>query len=96
MSVNPSRTPDPEATRNSISNFLAANGFVETMNNSLTKLDYYKDLETWPAERCVPVVNPLSQDLNVMRQTLILNGLEVISYNINHKSLKLFQSFNSS
>ncbi len=93
MSVNPSITPDPEATRNSISNFLAANGFVETMNNSLTKLDYYTSLETFPAERCVRVVNPLSQDLNVMRQTLILNGLEVISYNINRQqtSLRFFE-----
>ena len=93
MSVNASPTPDPEAIRNSISNFLASNGFVETMNNSLTKGEYYEGLQTWPAERSVHIVNPLSSDLNVMRQTLILNGLEVIAYNINRQipSLKIFE-----
>ncbi len=93
MSVNPSRQPEPEAIRNAISNWLAANGFVETMNNSLTKEDYYTNLETFPASRCVHIVNPLSQDLNVMRQTLLLNGLEVVSYNLNRQavSLKFFE-----
>ena len=93
MSVNPSAQPDPEATRNAISNWLAANGFVETMNNSLTKEDYYTKLETFPAEKCVHIVNPLSQDLNVMRQTLLLNGLEVVAYNLNRQatSLKFFE-----
>ena len=93
MSVAPSPVPDPEAVRNSISNFLASNGFVETMNNSLTKGDYYTLLKTFPAEKCVHIVNPLSSDLNVMRQTLILNGLEVIAYNINRQIpyLKTFE-----
>ena len=93
MSVNATPTPEPEAIRNGISNFLAANGFTETMNNSLTKEEYYTKLETFPAERCVRIVNPLSQDLNVMRQTLILNGLEVIAYNINRQvsAMKTFE-----
>ena len=93
MSVNPSQQPDPEATRNAISNWLAANGFVETMNNSLTKEDYYTKLETFPASRCVYIVNPLSQDLNVMRHTLLLNGLEVVAYNLNRQatSLRFFE-----
>ena len=93
MSVNATPSPEPEAIRNNISNFLAANGFVETMNNSLTKEEYYTRLETWPAERCVHIVNPLSSDLNVMRQTLVLNGLEVIAYNINRQvtSLRTFE-----
>ena len=93
MSVNPSAQPDPEAVRNAISNWLAANGFVETMNNSLTKEDYYTQLETFPSERCVHIVNPLSSDLNVMRQTLLLNGLEVVAYNLNRQatSLKFFE-----
>jgi len=91
--VNPSQQPDPEATRNAISNWLAANGFVETMNNSLTKEEYYTKLETFPADACVHVVNPLSQDLNVMRQTLLLNGLEVVAYNMNRQatSLRFFE-----
>lgn len=85
MSVTPTAAPEPEATRNSISNLLASRGFVETMNNSLTKEDYYRGLTTFPAERCVRIVNPLSSDLGVMRQTLILSGLEVIAYNLNRQ-----------
>ena len=93
MSVNATPTPEPEAIRNSISNFFASNGFVETMNNSLTKADYYTSLSTYPGEKCVRIVNPLSNDLNVLRQTLILSGLEVVSYNLNRqiRSLKTFE-----
>ena len=93
MSVNATPKPDPEAVKNGISNFLCANGFVEIMNNSLTKGEYYDKLTTFPADHCVHIVNPLSQDLNVMRQTLILSGLEVIAYNINRQisSLKTFE-----
>ncbi len=93
MSVGTTPNPDPEATRNYISNFLVADGFVETMNNSLTKGAYYSGLKTFPEERCVKIVNPLSSDLNVMRQTLILNGLEVIAYNANRQinSLRTFE-----
>ncbi len=86
MSVNATPKPDPEAIRNNISNFFAANGFTETMNNSLTKADYYSKLKTFPVEKCVRIVNPLSQDLNVMRQTLILGGLEVVAYNLNRQT----------
>ena len=93
MSVNATPKPEPEAVRSSISNFLAANGFVETMNNSLTKGDYYEGLKTFPADHCVRIVNPLSQDLNVMRQTLMLNALEVVAYNVNRQcpSMKIFE-----
>lgn len=93
MSVNATPKPEPEAIRNGISNFLAANGFVETMNNSLTKEAYYKGLASFPVENCVKIVNPLSSDLNVMRQTLIFNGLEVIAYNVNRQipSMRIFE-----
>ncbi len=93
MSVGTTPVPDPETVRNYISNFLAANGFNETMNNSLTKSAYYAGLTTFPEERCVRIVNPLSADLNVLRQTLILNGLEVVAYNVNRQigTLKTFE-----
>ena len=85
MSVNAPVKPEPERVRKTISDFLAANGFVETMNNSLTKGEYYSKLRTFPQEKCVRILNPLSSDLNVMRQTLLLGGLEVIAYNINRQ-----------
>ena len=93
MSVNAPQKPEPELVRTTVSNFLAANGFVETMNNSLTKSEYYSKLKTFPEERCVRIMNPLSSDLNVMRQTLLLNGLEVIAYNINRQitNVKTFE-----
>ncbi len=93
MSVNPSVKPEPELVRNAISDFLAANGFNEIMNNSLTKSEYYSGLKTFPEEKCVRILNPLSSDLNVMRQTLLLSGLEVIAYNINRQenNLRLFE-----
>ena len=93
MSVNATPRPEEEAVRNNVSNFLAANGFVEIMNNSLTKSAYYDKLKTFPAERCVRIVNPLSQDLNVMRQSLIPGGLEVVAYNLNRQAsaMKIFE-----
>ncbi len=92
-SVNASEHPDPEVVRSTVSNMFASWGFNETMNNSLTKGDYYTNLKSFPAANLVQVVNPLSSDLNTMRQTLILNALEVISYNINRQvgSLKIFE-----
>ena len=93
LSINTAEKPEPEQVRNIISDYLAANGFVETMNNSLTRGEYYSHLTTFPEQKCVRILNPLSSDLNVMRQTLILNGLEVIARNINHQctSLRTFE-----
>ena len=85
--------PDPERVRNATADMLVANGFYEMMNNSLTKSDYYAKLTTFPEAALAKILNPLSSDLNAMRQTLILNGLEVVAYNINrqHPDLKLFE-----
>lgn len=76
-----------------ISEQLTANGFNEILNNSLTKKGYYESLETFPATKCVTLLNPLSNDLNVMRQTLIFGGLESIAYNRNRKrgDLRLYE-----
>lgn len=77
--------PNPQKIKNIASDYLTYNGFNEIMNNSLTKSSYYQDNPDFPAERCVEILNPLSKELNVMRQTLLYNGLECISYNMNHK-----------
>lgn len=69
-----------------ISEQLTANGFNEIMNNSLTKKMYYENNKTYIAPHCVSLVNPLSNDLSVMRQTLLFGGLESIAYNRNRKN----------
>lgn len=71
--------------RRRISEQLSAQGFNEILNNSLTAERYYAELESYPASACVRLLNPLSQDLNVMRQSLIFGGLESIAHNINRK-----------
>ena len=85
--------PDNEKLVNQVSDFLADSGFNEIMSNSLTKSAYYFDLQTYPVGACVDILNPLSQDLNVMRQTLLFNGLEAIEYNVNRQNpnLRLFE-----
>ncbi|MDR2802282.1 MAG: phenylalanine--tRNA ligase subunit beta [Prevotellaceae bacterium] len=85
--------PDKEKIQNTVSDYLVANGFYEMMNNSLTKAEYYRPLQTFPAESAVRILNPLSSDLNVLRQTLLFGGLESIAHNINrqHADLKLFE-----
>ena len=69
-----------------VSEQLTDNGFNEILNNSLTKRGYYESLETYPIKNCVSLVNPLSGDLSVMRQTLLFGGLESIAYNRNRKN----------
>lgn len=65
---------------------LAGCGFNEIMNNSLTKAAYYDNLNHYHADRLVRIMNPLSNDLNVMRQTLLFGGLESVAYNVNRKN----------
>lgn len=72
---------------------LAASGYYEIQTNSLTKAFYADKTPSLRADENVAILNKLSEDLGVMRQTLLYSGLEVISYNINHrqKDLKLFE-----
>ena len=90
-----SYAPKPDRNRlvNLAADFLTDNGFTEIMSNSLTKGAYYEGLAACPPERCVRIINPLSADLNVMRQTLLFNMLEAVCLNINHKNgdLKLYE-----
>jgi len=72
--------------QNLISEQLTGSGFNEIMNNSLTKEAYYTDNESFPVSHSVYLLNPLSIDLNVMRQTLLYGGLESIAYNRNRKN----------
>lgn len=85
--------PDKEKLVNLAADFLTANGFTEIMSNSLTKASYYEGVAACPAERCVRILNPLSTDLSVMRQTLLFNTLEAVQLNVNHRNadLKLYE-----
>jgi phenylalanyl-tRNA synthetase beta chain len=75
--------------RELISNQLTAVGFNEILNNSLSAESYYEGLSQYPVANCVKLLNPLSNDLNVMRQTLLFGGLESLSHNINRRSSDL-------
>jgi phenylalanyl-tRNA synthetase beta chain len=88
--------PDKDKLINAISDFLTANGFREIMSNSLTKSAYYDELETYKPANSVKILNPLSNELNVMRQTLLFGGLEAIARNINRKNpdLKFYETGN--
>lgn len=81
---------------NIVAEQLVGQGFREILNNSLTKESYYDGLETYAPAELVRVLNPLSSDLNVMRQTLLFGGLESIAHNVNRKSknLRFFETGN--
>lgn len=85
--------PNREKLADRAADFLTANGFTEIMSNSLTKASYYEGLSAYPAERCVRILNPLSADLGVMRQTLLFDTLEAVQLNVNrrHADLKLYE-----
>ena len=87
LSYNPK--PNPVALQIRISEQLTAQGFNEILNNSLTKMSYYEALEELSLATCVKIMNPLSQDLGVMRQTLLFGGLESIQRNANRKNADL-------
>lgn len=79
--------------QNLVSEQLVGCGFNEILNNSLTKSAYYDHLESYPSQHLVMLMNPLSSDLNCMRQTLLFGGLESIQHNANRKNadLKFFE-----
>ena len=85
--------PDKDRVINMVADFLSANGFYEAMSNSLTKSAYFENIEAFPVQTLARIVNPLSNDLNVMRPTLMFSGLEAITYNINRRNgnLRLYE-----
>ena len=87
-SLNTSIRPDKDAVQNQLADMLTANGFNEILSNSLTKSAYSNNLDT-----AVKILNPLSSDLDVMRQSMVFSGLEAIARNQNRKNpdLKLYE-----
>jgi phenylalanyl-tRNA synthetase beta chain len=80
--------PNREQTQHVVADMLSANGYLEIWCNSLTKAAYSKN-----EEESVKILNPLSSDLNVMRQSLLMPALESVAYNANRRNsdLKLFE-----
>jgi phenylalanyl-tRNA synthetase beta chain len=95
MAINSNKLVDREKLQDKISELLVSNGFYEVLNNSLSKSSYTSSFEseTLKSERNVKILNPLSQDLEVMRQSLIFGLLENIERNQNRQNpnLKLFE-----
>jgi phenylalanyl-tRNA synthetase beta chain len=85
--------PDGNKLRNQISDMLSSVGFSEAMSNSLTKSAYYENNKEFPFAETVKIMNPLSSDLGVMRQTLLFGALESVIRNLNYKSsdIKIYE-----
>jgi phenylalanyl-tRNA synthetase beta chain len=85
--------PDPNTVQSKITSLLAGKGFHEILTNSLTKPSYIQQFPEVANGESVEILNYLSEDLKVMRQTLLFSGLEVLAYNINRrqKDLKAFE-----
>ncbi len=90
------KKPDIDSVVNRMSNILTSNGFNEIMCNSLTSSNHYESLKHHSLETCVKIANPLSQELNVMRQTLLFGALESVVYNVNRKNsnIKFYEQGN--
>jgi len=95
MSISQVVLPKPDKLRsiNHLSDFLVANGFTECMNNSLSSSTYLESDEKFKKEQVVKILNPLSSELDIMRNQMLFGLLENLSYNINRQSdhLKLFE-----
>ncbi|GAB2705732.1 phenylalanine--tRNA ligase subunit beta [Mucilaginibacter koreensis] len=83
-SLNNSVRPEKDTVQNAIADMLSANGFNEILCNSLTSNRYATNLD-----HAVKILNPLSSDLDIMRQTLLYSGLEAIAYNVNRRNADL-------
>ena len=96
-SIAPTEKPDRNKLKNLIADMLSNMGFNEMMSNSLTRSAYYETCVAFPAEKLAFILNPLSLDLNCMRQTLLFGMLESVAYNQNRKNadLKLYEFGNS-
>jgi phenylalanyl-tRNA synthetase beta chain len=81
-----SEKPDKEKYTHSVADMLSNLGFNEIISNSLTKSIYYNGLTSFPEKRLVRLLNPLSSDLDTMRQCLLFGGLEAVIYNSNRKN----------
>ncbi len=92
-SLSYSSKPDKEKLVDMVSEYLTSTGFYEIMCNSLTSAAYYDSLTSFTPGHLVRIKNPLSNELNVMRQTLLFGGLEAIQYNTNRQrpDLRLFE-----
>ena len=88
-SLSYSRKPDPEKLQQKLADYLSNNGFNEILTNSLTSSAYYEKSEVFSFDECVKILNPLSSELGVMRQSLLFSGLESISYNLNRRMADL-------
>jgi phenylalanyl-tRNA synthetase beta chain len=91
-SISYKKKPDNETIVNLISDLLVSKGYSEAMNNSLTKSEYYNDFD-FNKNESVRILNPLSSELDVLRQHLIFGLLESVIRNYNHKNknIKLFE-----
>jgi phenylalanyl-tRNA synthetase beta chain len=88
-SISYSPRPDKVKVQRLVSEQLSQNGFHEIICNSLSKGAYYKENSSFDPGKSVELLNPLSSDLNVMRQVMLYGGLEVIAYNQKHKQADL-------
>jgi len=96
-SLQTAEKPSPDGIKNLVAEMLTSQGFNEIWSNSLTKAGYYDGLKQYKPEQTVAILNPLSNDLNALRQTLLFGGLESIAHNANrqNKNLKFYEYGNS-
>jgi len=81
--------PDKNKQQNTVSDFLTADGYAEAMSNSLTKAEYFEKLSAFDKKETVGILNPLSKDLNAMRQSLVFGKLEATARNISHRNANI-------